>query len=176
MVLLVAMFVWPDGDRQDSLNLGRAEQFPVGEPRWFLDLLSPDDLWWRLPPVINAPGRSRDVPLAVIRHADDNVSAFLARDPRNGCVLGWLTDLGFGPGGFFRDPCHGSTYDPRCLRVFGPSPRGMDYLNVDINERGEVIVDLRALHQGTPVQQQPHGETPTPAGTPWPTSTPTPAP
>jgi len=179
MGLLVAAFVWPEGAwvggaREDSLNLGPAEALPVGEPQWVQEDLGFTDSRWNVTPVIDTPGRSRDVRLAVVRHADDSISVFTTRDPRNACPLTWRTDLQFALGGFFRDPCHGSAYDERGAWVFGPSPRGMDYLDAEINERGEVIVDLRRLHKGEPVQQRPQADDPpAPAGTPWPTITPT---
>lgn len=44
-----------------------------------------------------------------------------------GCTVPWRPDFEFGGvNGWFRCPCHGSTYTKGGVRVFGPAPRSLD--------------------------------------------------
>ena len=44
-----------------------------------------------------------------------------------GCTVPWRSDFEFGGvTGWFRCPCHGSTYTKGGVRVFGPAPRSLD--------------------------------------------------
>ncbi len=52
-----------------------------------------------------------------------------------------------GRDGWFRDPCHGTTWDLAGYRIFGPSQRGLDRFHVEVID-GRVIVDLSRLDQG----------------------------
>ena len=49
--------------------------------------------------------------------------------------------------GWFRNPCHGETYDMAGQRVFGPAPRGLDRIAIEI-DGDRVIVDLRDIRRG----------------------------
>lgn len=66
-------------------------------------------------------------------------------DPHLGCTVPWRPDFEFqGKRGFFRNPCHGETYDIAGHRVFGPSPRDLDRYEVKI-EGSRVLVDTSQL-------------------------------
>lgn len=170
---LLTAFLWPANSGPDEVNLGPVEDLPVGHARFFPNIVEFSDFRWDVDTLMQTAQRSHEVTIAVVRHEDGSVSAFLQRDPRNGCPLRWRTDLGesFGLGGFFRDPCHGATYDAYGVRVFGPSPRNMDYFDAEVNDAGEVVVDLRTLHEGASQLREGPDGTPTPASTPWPTAT-----
>lgn len=74
--------------------------------------------------------------------------------PHLGCVVPWRADfngalVGY-PGiiGWFRCPCHGSTYSRAGVRVFGPAPRSMDTFLLEVNGDGSVTVNTRAITSG----------------------------
>jgi cytochrome b6-f complex iron-sulfur subunit len=56
--------------------------------------------------------------------------------PHLGCSVPWNASGSTGPGelpgviGWFRCPCHGSTYSTAGIRVFGPAPRPMDTMEI----------------------------------------------
>ena len=53
--------------------------------------------------------------------------ALYQKCPHLGCTVPWRPDFDFeGSKGWFRCPCHGSTYTKGGARVFGPAPRSMD--------------------------------------------------
>jgi cytochrome b6-f complex iron-sulfur subunit len=62
---------------------------------------------------------------------------FVFPDPLGGTVTGW-----------FRCPCHGSTYSDTGRRVFGPAPRSMDVFGLTIAEDGTMTVDLSTQFVG----------------------------
>jgi Rieske Fe-S protein len=63
---------------------------------------------------------------------------FPFKDPATGeTVTGW-----------FRCPCHGSTYSDSGRRVFGPAPRSMDGFGLTVAADGTITVDLSAGYQG----------------------------
>jgi cytochrome b6-f complex iron-sulfur subunit len=51
--------------------------------------------------------------------------------------------------GWFRCPCHGSTYTDAGIRVFGPAPRSLDTMALTV-ENGRVIVDTGNITSGGP--------------------------
>ena len=52
--------------------------------------------------------------------------------------------------GWFRCPCHGSTYDDAGVRVFGPAPRSMDRMELTIDPRsGRISVNTGKITKGT---------------------------
>lgn len=76
--------------------------------------------------------------------------------PHLGCTVPWLggfvwpdPDTGADKRGWFRCPCHGSTFTEAGLLVYGPSSRAMDTMNVRI-EDGTVIVDTGVITDGGP--------------------------
>ena len=67
------------------------------------------------------------------------VESFTFTDPLDGqSITGW-----------FRCPCHGSTYSDTGRRVFGPAPRSMDLYQLSIAEDGTMTVNLDAQLAGT---------------------------
>lgn len=74
--------------------------------------------------------------------------------PHLGCAVPWLggfngAEVNF-PGvvGWFRCPCHGSTYSRAGIRVFGPAPRPMDTMALTVNSNGSVDVNTGAVTSG----------------------------
>jgi cytochrome b6-f complex iron-sulfur subunit len=74
--------------------------------------------------------------------------------PHLGCTVPWRADFDGGavnfPGiiGWFRCPCHGSTYSRAGIRVFGPAPRPMDTFLLTVNGDGSITVNTRAITSG----------------------------
>lgn len=105
--------------------------------------------------------------------AGDKAGAFLAlsrKCPHLGCTVPYVENFTFRDPlndqvitGWFRCPCHGSTYSDTGRRVFGPAPRSMDLYQLVIAEDGTMTVNLDAQITGTPENGQ-HavrpGETP----------------
>ena len=76
--------------------------------------------------------------------------------PHLGCTVPWKDTFvwadpttGAPKKGWFRCPCHGSTYTDAGVRVFGPAPRSMDTMKLTI-EDGRIIVDTGTTTHGTP--------------------------
>jgi cytochrome b6-f complex iron-sulfur subunit len=74
--------------------------------------------------------------------------------PHLGCTVPWRADFAGAqvnfPGvtGWFRCPCHGSTYSRAGVRVFGPAPRSMDTFLITVNGDGSLTVNTRAITSG----------------------------
>lgn len=63
------------------------------------------------------------------------------RCPHLGCTVPWRPEFAFqGKTGWFRCPCHGSTYTMAGVRVFGPAPRSMDTMEIQISPEGNITV------------------------------------
>lgn len=74
--------------------------------------------------------------------------------PHLGCSVPWNpafngATVNF-PGiiGWFRCPCHGSTYSRAGIRVFGPAPRPMDTMELTVNADGSVQVNTGKITRG----------------------------
>jgi cytochrome b6-f complex iron-sulfur subunit len=104
-----------------------------------------------------APGTKTQVPAGkfwlVSLTEEQGGPGFLAlwwKCPHLGCTVPWRETFAFeGQRGWFRCPCHGSTYDHAGVRVFGPAPRSMDRMEVTI-EGGQISVNTGAITKGTP--------------------------
>ena len=70
----------------------------------------------------------------------NEVRAFSTVCPHAGCSVDWQKDK-------FACPCHGSVFSPDGARTAGPSPRGMDPLDVEVKD-GRVRVAYRRFRQG----------------------------
>lgn len=78
--------------------------------------------------------------------------------PHLGCTVPWRPDFTLPTGdprnngeiyaGWFRCPCHGSTYSFTGVRVFGPAPRSMDVFELTI-EDNNIIVNTAVIRKGT---------------------------
>jgi cytochrome b6-f complex iron-sulfur subunit len=67
----------------------------------------------------------------------------------------WRPEFDFeGVKGWFRCPCHGSTYTKAWVRVFGPAPRPMDTFEVKVNADGSIEVNTGRIHLGGPDNPQ----------------------
>ncbi|MES4793101.1 MAG: cytochrome B6 [Chloroflexota bacterium] len=74
--------------------------------------------------------------------------------PHLGCTVPWNPAFNGAavnfPGiiGWFRCPCHGSTYSKAGIRVFGPAPRPMDTMRLTVNGDGSVSVNTGQITSG----------------------------
>ena len=118
---------------------GTVDQFPPGTKKQFLD-----GKYW----LVNLT-------------AEQGGPGFLAlwqKCPHLGCTVPWregfsFTDLTTNQEkrGWFRCPCHGSTYTDAGVRVFGPAPRSMDVMEVTIDPGTKRIsVNTGKITKGTP--------------------------
>lgn len=74
--------------------------------------------------------------------------------PHLGCTVPWApafngAQVNF-PGviGWFRCPCHGSTYSRAGIRVFGPAPRPMDTMALTVLGNGSVNINTGQITSG----------------------------
>ena len=80
---------------------------------------------------------------------DQGLVALWWKCPHLGCTIPWKSTFRFrGLQGWFRCPCHGSTYTKAGVRVFGPAPRPMDTMAVVVNVDGSVTVDSGSITKG----------------------------
>ena len=85
----------------------------------------------------------------------DGVLALWRKCPHLGCSVPWRGGFSFeGDTGWFRCPCHGSTYTKAGIRVFGPAPRSMDTMAVDIDASGNITVQTGSRTPGGPDNPQ----------------------
>lgn len=89
------------------------------------------------------------------------IMALYWKCPHLGCTVPWRSSfngatVGY-PGiiGWFRCPCHGSTYSRAGVRVFGPAPRSMDTFEVTINPDGSLIVNTGSITSGAATPPNP---------------------
>ncbi|MBI5288470.1 MAG: Rieske 2Fe-2S domain-containing protein, partial [Chloroflexi bacterium] len=82
------------------------------------------------------------------------IVALYHKCPHLGCTLTRRTEYSFTDSrnketyqGWFRCPCHGSTYSVSGFRVFGPAPRSMDTFELTI-DNGNITVDTGKIKQG----------------------------
>ena len=101
--------------------------------------------------VVNLQGAQGDV-LGV--GGEGGLMALYWKCPHLGCTVPWNASfngaqVGF-PGvvGWFRCPCHGSTYSRAGIRVFGPAPRPMDTMEVTTNSDGSININTGAITNG----------------------------
>jgi cytochrome b6-f complex iron-sulfur subunit len=90
--------------------------------------------------------------------AEQGGPGFLAlwqKCPHLGCTVPWEPNFAFNDKdtgqtkrGWFRCPCHQSTYDDAGVRVFGPAPRSMDRMTVTITPAGDIEVDTGSIEKG----------------------------
>ncbi len=75
--------------------------------------------------------------------------------PHLGCTVPWKPNFvwpdpttGADTKGWFRCPCHGSTYTHAGVRVFGPAPRPLDTMDLKIGSDGRVTVNTGDVTPG----------------------------
>ena len=69
--------------------------------------------------------------------------ALYQKCPHLGCTVPWARGFrlpGFEGKGWFRCPCHGSTYTKAGVRKAGPAPRPMDTMRIEVDEAGNITV------------------------------------
>ncbi len=77
--------------------------------------------------------------------------------PHLGCTVPWKPNFvfpdpttGASKKGWFRCPCHGSTYTDAGIRVFGPAPRSLDTMDLTVGSDGRVSVNTGSTTPGAP--------------------------
>ncbi|HEX5940234.1 MAG TPA: Rieske 2Fe-2S domain-containing protein [Dehalococcoidia bacterium] len=76
--------------------------------------------------------------------------ALYQKCPHLGCRVPYNEGFTFGDTtGWFRCPCHGSTYNRAGIRVFGPAPRPMDTMLVEVLDDGSIQVDSGTITRGS---------------------------
>ncbi len=84
----------------------------------------------------------------LVRRGEAEFLALYKRDPESGCTVPWRPQFEYrGWKGWFRDPCHGATYDLAGRCFTGPCPRGLDRFPVTVRD-GHVFVDTSRKIQG----------------------------
>jgi cytochrome b6-f complex iron-sulfur subunit len=75
--------------------------------------------------------------------------------PHLGCTVPWKGDYRAGADkdpldrkGWFNCNCHGSTYTKAGVRVFGPAPRSMDTMQIDVSKDGGITVQTGKRRSG----------------------------
>ena len=127
-VVLTLLFARPAGEGEgEVLTLGQADDYAVGS--------------------VTQVGEGR---FWLVRTGEQEFLALSWVDPHLGCTVPWDADFvwpdpdtGVETAGWFRNPCHGETYDKLGRRVFGPSRRDLDRYAVTVVD-GEVSVDTGA--------------------------------
>jgi cytochrome b6-f complex iron-sulfur subunit len=67
-----------------------------------------------------------------------------------GCTVPWRPDFEFGGVmGWFRCPCHGSTYTKGGVRVYGPAPRSLDTFQITKVDSNGVSVNTGKITLGS---------------------------
>jgi cytochrome b6-f complex iron-sulfur subunit len=76
--------------------------------------------------------------------------AFYQKCPHLGCSVPWRPEFDFGgQKGWFRCPCHGSTFTrERGILVAGPSSRNMDTMAITVKPNGDITVQTSQVTQG----------------------------
>jgi cytochrome b6-f complex iron-sulfur subunit len=101
--------------------------------------------------LVNLRGNQGDV---LSQGGTGGLMALYWKCPHLGCSVPWRGDFNGAtvnfPGviGWFRCPCHGSTYSRAGVRVFGPAPRPMDTFLVTVNADGSLTVNTGAITSG----------------------------
>ena len=82
----------------------------------------------------------------------DGLLALWRKCPHLGCTVPWRGNFSWegDDGGWYRCPCHGSTYTKAGVRVFGPTPRSMDTMAIEIDEAGNITVQTGEIMPGGP--------------------------
>lgn len=86
----------------------------------------------------------------------DGLLALWRKCPHLGCTVPWLGTFSYegDGGGWYRCPCHASTYTKTGIRVFGPAPRSMDTMAIEIDDAGNITVQTGQITPGGPDNPQ----------------------
>ena len=90
----------------------------------------------------------------------DGLLALWHKCPHLGCTVPWRSGFTYdNDQGWYRCPCHGSTYTKSGIRVFGPAPRSMTTMKVDVDAAGNITVQTGDRLDGGPDNPQRAGAT-----------------
>ena len=79
----------------------------------------------------------------------EGLLALWQKCPHLGCAVPWRGGFNFnGEDGWFRCPCHGSTYTKAGTRIFGPAPRSMDTFELTVDAQGNLTVHTDRVTPG----------------------------
>ena len=139
-------FLYPRGIKGfgGPVPAGKASEFPRGgDPKHNII----GQFWLvNLDPAETRPGGSG---------GGEGLLALWHRCPHLGCTVPWRSGFAFeGDQGWFRCPCHGSTYTKSGIRVFGPAPRSMTTMNVEIDDGGNITVQTGVRLSGSPTNPE----------------------
>ena len=85
----------------------------------------------------------------------DGLLALWHKCPHLGCTVPWRSGFTYeNDQGWYRCPCHGSTYTKSGIRVFGPAPRSMTTMKVDVDGAGNITVQTGDRLDGGPDNPQ----------------------
>jgi cytochrome b6-f complex iron-sulfur subunit len=88
---------------------------------------------------------------------EGSIIALYHKCPHLGCTVPWRPEFSFPDprnnqeryAGWFRCPCHGSTYSFTGTYVFGPAPRSMDTFELTL-DGGNIVVNTGKITRGNP--------------------------
>jgi len=92
--------------------------------------------------LVNIPAGEADSPGGLL--------ALYQKCPHLGCTVPWRADFDFGgKKGWFRCPCHGSTFTKEGgILVSGPSPRPLDTMTITFKPTGDITVQPGQIREG----------------------------
>lgn len=111
------------------------------------------------PPLANSAGQFWIANLDPTDTADNGTGgaqgllALWRKCPHLGCTVPWRPTANVevsSETGWYQCPCHGSTYTRAGIRVFGPAPRSMDTMAIEIDDAGNITVQTGDITSGGP--------------------------
>jgi len=126
-----------------TLAIGVAVAWPSSPtPSNWTAVASADEL------AVNEPVLIKEANIFLVRLESGDILALSRVDPHLGCTVPFRPEFEFmGSSGWFRNPCHGETYDMTGVCYVGPCPRGLDRYETRINN-GKVEADFTRLILG----------------------------
>jgi cytochrome b6-f complex iron-sulfur subunit len=76
-----------------------------------------------------------------LTRTDDGIMALYWKCVHLGCTVPWNEGAKK-----FQCPCHGSVYNITGQNVAGPAPRPLDYMEMDVQKDGTIIVNTGKIH------------------------------
>ncbi len=140
---LLLDFLWPRGVRGfgGPVPAGNVLDYPRGgepvenrEGQFWIANLDPGD------DTASGPGGA------------EGLLALWRKCPHLGCTVPWrptaTVDPYPGVNNWYQCPCHGSTYTRAGVLVFGPAPRSMDTMEIEIDDAGNITVQTGEITNG----------------------------